>query len=95
MRAKLALLLAIALMVLNGCRASVSQSTNANTVTGEVVGVSDGDTITVLDATKTQHKIRFLGIDAPEKSQAFGQVAKKNLSDMIFGKSVVVARDEA
>ena len=36
-------------------------------VEGRVVGVSDGDTITVLDDAKTQHKIRFAGIDAPEK----------------------------
>ena len=35
--------------------------------TGNVVGVADGDTITVLDASKTQHKIRVAGIDAPEK----------------------------
>jgi endonuclease YncB( thermonuclease family) len=32
-----------------------------------VVGVSDGDTITVLDRDKRQHKIRLAGIDAPEK----------------------------
>jgi endonuclease YncB( thermonuclease family) len=34
--------------------------------------VADGDTITVLDADKVQHKIRLAGIDAPEKKQAFG-----------------------
>lgn len=37
-------------------------------LTGKVVGVSDGDTITVLDAGKAQHKIRLAGIDAPEKA---------------------------
>ncbi len=42
---------------------------NAETITGLVVGVSDGDTITVLDANKVQHKIRLAGIDAPEKKQ--------------------------
>jgi endonuclease YncB( thermonuclease family) len=31
------------------------------------VAVADGDTITVLDADKRQHKIRVSGIDAPEK----------------------------
>jgi endonuclease YncB( thermonuclease family) len=40
-------------------------------VEGRVVGISDGDTITVLDADKKQHKIRINGIDAPEKGQAF------------------------
>jgi endonuclease YncB( thermonuclease family) len=42
-------------------------------VEGRVVGISDGDTITVLDDARTQHKIRFAGIDAPEKGQAFGE----------------------
>lgn len=31
------------------------------------VGVADGDTVTVLDADKTRHKIGLSGIDAPEK----------------------------
>ena len=39
---------------------------------GKVVGVSDGDTVTVLDAERHQHKVRLAGIDAPEKAQAFG-----------------------
>jgi endonuclease YncB( thermonuclease family) len=40
--------------------------------TGKVVAVADGDTITVLDIQRQQHKIRLAGIDAPEKAQAFG-----------------------
>jgi endonuclease YncB( thermonuclease family) len=46
---------------------------SAETLTGRVVGVADGDTITVLDAHREQHKIRLGGIDAPEKAQPFGQ----------------------
>ncbi len=38
-----------------------------NEFSGKVVGIADGDTATVLDESNTQHKIRFLGIDAPEK----------------------------
>jgi endonuclease YncB( thermonuclease family) len=45
----------------------------AETVTGRVVGVADGDTITVLDADKVQHKIRLAGIDAPEKKAGVWQ----------------------
>jgi hypothetical protein len=59
-------------------------------ITGKVVGVSDGDTITVLDANKRQHKIRLDGIDAPESSQNFGARAKQSLSDLVFGKTVTV-----
>ena len=62
----------------------------ANTLTGRVVGVADGDTITVLDSQNTQYKIRLAGIDAPEKKQDFGQVSKKSLSDLVFGKQVSV-----
>lgn len=52
----------------------------AESFTGEVVGVSDGDTVTVLRADgKTQEKIRFLGIDAPEKTQEFGALALRLL----------------
>jgi endonuclease YncB( thermonuclease family) len=62
----------------------------ADVVTGKVVGVSDGDTITVLDGNRMQHKIRVSGIDAPEKGQPFGQRAKENLSRLVFGKEVDV-----
>lgn len=58
--------------------------------TGDVVGVADGDTITVLDADKVQHKIRLTGIDAPEKKQPFGNRSKQSLSDMVFNKTVTV-----
>jgi endonuclease YncB( thermonuclease family) len=60
------------------------------TLTGEVVGVSDGDTITVLDTNKIQHKIRLSGIDAPEKKQGFGERSKQHLSGLVFAKTVTV-----
>lgn len=62
----------------------------AETITGHVIGVSDGDTITVLDADRQQHKIRLQGIDAPEKKQPFGQRSKENLSRLVFNKEVRV-----
>ena len=67
---------------------------HAVTITGKVVGVSDGDTITVLDVSKTQFKIRLGGIDAPEKAQPFGQKSKEHLSGLVFGKQVVVESDK-
>ena len=62
----------------------------AETIEGRVVGVSDGDTVTVLDSTKTQHKIRLAGIDAPESKQAFGHASKKHLSDLVFSRDVTL-----
>ncbi len=63
---------------------------HADVLRGRVVGVSDGDTITVLDETKQRHVIRLMGIDAPEKTQAFGQKAKQSLSDLVFDRDVSV-----
>jgi len=57
-------------------------------LSGRVVGVTDGDTITVLDASNRQIKIRLHQIDAPEKSQDFGQASKQSLADLVFGKQV-------
>jgi len=56
---------------------------------GKVVGISDGDTITLLKDSRTT-KIRLYGIDCPEKSQDFGRKAKLYTSDMVFGKEVKI-----
>ena len=58
------------------------------------VGVSDGDTVTVLDASKRQHRVRLLGIDAPEKDQDFRQASKQNLSELVFGREVTVESEK-
>ena len=68
-------------------------TTSAFEFTGKVVGVADGDTITVLH-NKQQHKIRFQHIDCPESTQAFGAKAKQALSEKVFGKTVTVKWDE-
>jgi endonuclease YncB( thermonuclease family) len=60
----------------------------ADTISGKVVGVADGDTITVLVAGHDQVKIRLANIDAPEKAQPFGQRSKQALSDLAFGKAI-------
>jgi endonuclease YncB( thermonuclease family) len=61
---------------------------------GRVVRIVDGDTLTVLDATNTQHKVRLAGIDCPEKGQPFGQRAKQALSDYVFSGQVTVEWDK-
>jgi micrococcal nuclease len=55
-----------------------------------VVGISDGDTLTVLTAAKKQVKVRLYGVDAPETGQDFGSRAKQAASDMAFGKDVTI-----
>src|SRR2546423_11823482 len=72
-----------------------SKRTNsAETITGRVVRIADGDTVTVLDGTNTQYRVRLQGIDAPESHQAFGTQSKKSLSDLIFDKDVTVIYDK-
>ena len=55
---------------------------------GRVVAVQDGDTVTILDAERIEHRVRIAGIDAPEKSQAFGEAAKQSLARLVFGQRV-------
>lgn len=69
---------------------AASMSAQAATIYGRVVGITDGDTITVLDAQNQQHKIRLAGIDAPERAQAFGQASRMNLSKLVFGREVTL-----
>jgi endonuclease YncB( thermonuclease family) len=57
---------------------------------GVVVGLADGDTVTVLDSSQHQHKIRLAGIDAPERHQAFGDRSTKHLAGLVFRKAVSV-----
>lgn len=61
---------------------------------GKVVGVSDGDTFTLLTADKKQIKVRLSEIDTPEKAQPFGSRARQALSDLIFSKDVLVVQDD-
>ena len=83
LRFALALVLAVLLQVAGG-------TARADTILGKVVGITDGDTVTVLDASKIQHKIRLAGIDAPERKMPFGQRAKGHLSDLVFSRDVEV-----
>ena len=46
---------------------------------GRVVRIADGDTITVLDELKQQHRVRLATVDAPERNQDFGSVARQYL----------------
>lgn len=74
------LLLAISLLTLSAAE-----------IRGKVVAITDGDTIKVLDdLDKGVLKIRLNKIDAPEKNQAFGQKSKQYLSNLVFGKQVII-----
>lgn len=75
-----------ALLLLVG---NYSPSFATTLITGKVVSIADGDTITVLQNNQ-QFKIRLYGIDCPESGQAFGSKAKQFVSSLVFGKTVDV-----
>ncbi len=77
----------ITLILLLSC---LSPFVYSNQIIGKVVGVSDGDTITLLTDQKQRIKVRLSEIDAPEKNQAWGQNAKRVLSNLIYSRSIVV-----
>lgn len=63
-------------------------------LTGRVVRIIDGDTLVVLDASNTQHKVRLAGIDCPERKQPWGTQAKQALSEYVFNREVTVDWDK-
>jgi endonuclease YncB( thermonuclease family) len=99
------LILFVAILLCAGCShppvrtkepaRSTPTPAGAQTLSGLVVRIADGDTVTVLDSSNAQHRIRLEGIDAPESHQAFGTQSKKSLSQMIFGKDVTVTYQKA
>lgn len=62
---------------------------NAASMFGKVIDVNSGDVITIFNLNRPV-RVRLLGVDAPEMDQAFGDVAKKHLVDLIHDKVVVV-----
>ena len=67
-----------------------SLTASADSLTGKVVKITDGDTRYVLDANYKQHKSRLAGIDAPERKQAYGLASRKHLASIVAGKQVRV-----
>lgn len=66
---------------------------SAWTVAGEVIRVSDGDTVTLLDRERRRHKIRLAGIDAPERSQDWGPAAHSVLRSTLLRRTATADCD--
>lgn len=75
----------VLLLLLLGATFLVQERSHPN-LSGQIVGIADGDTLTLLTADKQQVKIRLYGIDAPEKGQPYGKQARAALSALAFGK---------
>lgn len=70
--------------------AVAAATVHATDLQGRIVGIADGDTITLLDADKQQHRIRLAGIDAPERGQPGGYRSKESLSSLVYDQPVRV-----
>lgn len=69
-----------------------SAPTFAEEIIGLVARITDGDTLTILVNGHDQIRVRLAEIDAPEKSQSFGQRSKQSLSDLCFGKDAMLQK---
>jgi len=67
------------------CTATVKGSS----LFGKVIEVNSGDVITITNLNRPV-RVKLMGVDAPEMNQAFGDVAKQHLSDLVYEKSVLV-----
>ena len=74
----------------------VSVASPITTLSGRVVAVADGDSLTIEIEDGSRHKIRLAGIDAPERGQPYSRHARQQLKDLCLGKSaevLVTAKD--
>lgn len=72
--------------------AALPFETLAETFIGKTVAILDGDTLIVLLQNHNQVRVRLAEIDAPEKSQPFGQVSKQSLSEICYGKDALIEK---
>lgn len=65
---------------------AVPTSSTASQITGRVLAIADGDTLTVLDDGRVAHRLRIDAIDAPERTQPYGQRARRSLAGLAHGR---------
>lgn len=67
----------------------ISATAVADLLRGEVVGITDGDTITLL-VNREQYKVRLAEVDTPERGQPWGARARQSLSKKVFRENVTI-----
>ena len=72
--------------LLFGLTLAFSLFAHGETINGRVVGISDGDTLTILDASNTQFKIRLAAIDAPEKLNHLVSAGSRSYQTFVMAK---------
>jgi endonuclease YncB( thermonuclease family) len=80
--------LRLALLALAVCAFTCGYA-RANSFVGKVIEINDGDEITVFNMNRPV-RIRLIGMDAPERNQPFGDIARQHLSDLVYDKQVLI-----
>lgn len=65
---------------------AASCAASAETIEGKVIGIADGDSLTIVDKNAKRLRVRLAGIDAPERKQPFGNEARKSLVEICMRK---------
>jgi endonuclease YncB( thermonuclease family) len=80
----------IARLLILACALLAACPAMARDLRGRVVGITDGDTVTVRDAAGERHRVRLTGIDAPERDQPYGEPSRESLTRMLLERNVRV-----
>lgn len=83
------LIASLAAALITSSDAAGSDSQESKILAGNVIRVSDGDTIWVRDRCGQRHKIRLNRIDAPESNQPFGKESTQHLKTLIGGREIL------
>jgi endonuclease YncB( thermonuclease family) len=62
----------------------------AETISGRVIAVVDGDTLMLLDAGSKRHRVRLAGVDAPERGQPFYVESARSLAAVCYRKPAIL-----
>lgn len=73
---------------------AVVHAASGETISGTVVAITDGDTLSIVGKDRKRHRIRLAEIDAPERKQAYGTRSRNSLAAICFQKAAVAETAE-
>ncbi len=86
---RLTITITVAFVLFVGLQDIIAQD-HKKQFSGRIVKIVDGDTFDILTQENKVLRIRMNGIDAPEKSQPFGQKSKDYLGRLCFKQTIKI-----